>query len=115
MPVQSVPLGSVTIGAPAWRESTEISLRRAERLVRQTRVGQGSPATTRPRTGISPAACYPKHASTEDRTMKPRETTEDHGNGTDGVDSRGVGGNISRPQTTGTTVRWIWSPSRTVQ
>ncbi|CAL8248308.1 unnamed protein product [Lota lota] len=101
MPVQSVPLGSVTIGPPAWRESAERSVRQAERLVRQTRVGQSS-TTTRPRTGAT-TACYPKHANTEDKTMKHRETTEDNSYDTDQADSHGVSCNISRPQTTGTT------------
>ena len=110
MSVQQVPLGSVTIGAPAWRESTELSLRRACRLLRQTGLGPGGTATARPRTATT-SGC-PKHASTEDETEKHGDTTEDDGNGRDHADSRGGGCSITRPQTIGTTVRWIWSSCR---
>ncbi|XP_056458812.1 coiled-coil domain-containing protein 105 [Gadus chalcogrammus] len=110
MSVQQVPLGSVTIGAPAWRESTELSLRRACRLLRQTGLGPGGTATARPRTATTPGC--PKHASTEDKTEKHGDTTEDDGNGRDHADSRGGGCSIARPQTIGTTVRWIWSSCR---
>ncbi|XP_030225930.1 coiled-coil domain-containing protein 105 [Gadus morhua] len=101
MSVQQVPLGSVTIGAPAWRESTELSLRRACRLLRQTGLGPGGTAAARPRT--PPTLGCPKHASTEDKTEKHGDTTEDDGNGRDHADSRGGGCSIARPQTVGTT------------
>ncbi|KAJ3597554.1 hypothetical protein NHX12_001077 [Muraenolepis orangiensis] len=102
MQVQSVPLGSVTIGSQAWRECAERSVRRAERLVRQTLAGQSGINTTRPRTCSNTVALRPKH--TENKAMKPTETPSEDHDPVHRADSHGVtNGNMSRPQTTGTT------------
>uniref|UniRef100_A0A8C5FS31 Tektin like 1 n=1 Tax=Gadus morhua TaxID=8049 RepID=A0A8C5FS31_GADMO len=105
MSVQQVPLGSVTIGAPAWRESTELSLRRACRLLRQTGLGPGGTAAARPRT--PPTLGCPKHASTEDKTEKHGDTTEDDGNGRDHAASLRERCARQSTATAGEYMRWV--------
>ncbi|XP_037641081.1 coiled-coil domain-containing protein 105 [Sebastes umbrosus] len=93
MQVQSVPLGSVTIGPESWRDATVRSIGHAELVVRQTRAGR-SGSCSRIRSCSATAGFSPKR--TAETTEGDKITGEECGESRDCICKTS-----RRPQTTG--------------
>lgn len=95
MPIQSIALGSVTIGPPSWRDSTVRSIQAAENLVRKTHPERwGSRRPTRPMS-CNVVTFSQAHGDTVDKASNNEKSDTENP----------VWNNGTRPQTTGRMVR----------